>query len=232
MQKLSIIIPVFNEKKTIGEILKKVEAVEIPLDKEIIIVDDLSTDGTREILKEYKNPEAKIIFKEKNEGKGSSVKRGLLECTGDFAIIQDADLEYDPEDYNTLLEPALSQKANVVFGSRFMGDKPHRVLYFWHSLGNKILTIFSNMFTNLNLTDMEAGYKLLDRKTIEIVKEKLTSKKFGIEPEITAIVAKNKLKIYEVGISYSGRTYEEGKKIGWRDGIAAFYHILRSNLRN
>lgn len=230
MKKLSVIIPVYNEEKTILKILEKVNSVSIPLDKEIIIVDDFSTDGTREILEGIKSENIKIFFQDRNYGKGRAVKKGYGECTGDFAIIQDADLEYDPEEYSVLLGPALHGKANVVFGSRFIGDRPRRVLYFWHFVGNRFLTLFSNMLTNLNLTDMETCYKLVDRKTVEILKDRLSSNRFGIEPEITAIVGRHKLSIYEVGISYSGRTYEEGKKIGWKDGVSAIYHIIKFNL--
>ncbi len=231
MQTLSIIIPVYNEKNTITELLKRVQQVSIPLKKEIIIIDDYSTDGTREILKGLEKEDIKVLLQEKNGGKGKAVKRGFQESTGDFTIIQDADLEYDPEDYLGLLEPVLNGKANVVFGSRFIGDKPHRVLYFWHSIGNKVLTLLSNIFTNLNLTDMETCYKLLDRKALNLVKDKLSADRFGIEPEITAILSRSKLSIYEVGISYSGRTYAEGKKIGWKDGVSAIYHIIKCNLR-
>jgi glycosyltransferase involved in cell wall biosynthesis len=231
MQTLSIIIPVYNEKKTINELLKRVQQVSIPLNKEIIIIDDCSTDGTTELLKQINQENVTVLFQEKNGGKGKAVKRGFQKSTGDFTIIQDADLEYDPEDYKELLVPVLNGKANVVFGSRFIGDKPHRVLYFWHSVGNKILTLISNIFTNLNLTDMETCYKLLDRKALDLIKDKLSADRFGIEPEITAILSKSKLSIYEVGISYSGRTYAEGKKIGWKDGISAIYHIIKCNLR-
>ncbi len=231
-KKLSIIIPVFNEKKTIEEIIRRVEAVDISLEKEIIIVDDFSTDGTREILSRLNKNPIKVYLQEKNYGKGAAVKRGLQECSGDIAIIQDADLEYDPADYKEMIAPIFENNADVVFGSRFIGNKPHRVLYFWHYVGNKVLTLFSNMMTNQNITDMETCYKLFNRKSIDVIKNEITADRFGVEPEITAIVAKNKFVIYEVGISYSGRTYEEGKKIGWKDGFSALYYIIRSRIRH
>lgn len=232
MKKLSIIIPCFNEEKTIKMLLDKVLEVELNIEKEVLIIDDCSTDNTREILKTLLNQKIRVFYQEKNQGKGAAVKLGLNKCTGDLAIIQDADLEYDPQDYKSLLSPIIDKKADVVFGSRFIGDKPHRVLYFWHSIGNKFLTTISNMFTNLNLTDMETCYKLLNRKAIDIVKNRLSANRFGIEPEITALLAKSKLIIYEVGISYNGRTYAEGKKIGWKDGISAIYYIIKSYFNN
>ncbi len=229
--KLSIIIPVYNEKNTILEILKRVEAVNLPdIRKEIIIIDDKSNDGTVDILKSVEN-KFKVIFKEKNQGKGSAVIAGFKESTGDLIIIQDADLEYDPNEYREVLDPIIKGSADVVYGSRFISNKPHRVLYFWHSVGNKLLTLFSNMLTNLTLTDMETCYKAFNRKALDSVKDKLTSTKFGIEPEITALISKNKsLRIYEVGISYFGRTYEEGKKINWKDGFTAIWSIIKFNL--
>jgi glycosyltransferase involved in cell wall biosynthesis len=239
MNKLSIIIPVYNEKNTIIKLLEQVLEVELyNIEKEIIVIDDKSTDGTKEILEEYeeklKNQEIKnikIIFKEENKGKGNSVKKGFLLCTGNILIIQDADLEYNPNEYLEVINPIIKKKADIVYGSRFISSKPHRVLYFWHYLGNRILTTFSNILTNLNLTDMETCYKAFNRKTIEYLKNKISSNRFGIEPEITALISKNKdLKIYEVGISYSGRTYREGKKINWKDGLAAFYYIIKFNL--
>ena len=232
MQKLSIIIPVYNEKKHIEELLMRVESVSlIDVEKEIILIDDCSTDGTREILGKYENKH-KVIYKEKNGGKGSAIRIGFQEASGDMLIIQDGDLEYDPEEFGEIIGPIISGKADVVFGSRFISDKPHRVLYFWHSVGNRLLTTFSNMLTNLNLTDMETCYKAFNRKAIDVLKKRLTSERFGIEPEITALVAKNGFRIYEVGISYSGRTYQEGKKINWKDGAAAFWHIAKFNLFN
>ena len=230
MKKLSVIIPVYNEKNTILEILKLVEGVDLGLEKEIVIVDDYSMDGTRDILKNLDSQKYKIIFQEKNCGKGAALKRGFLAATGDIVIIQDADLEYDPEDYKKLLKPILSGKADVVYGSRFVGSDSHRVLFFWHYLGNRFLTFFSNIFTNLNLTDMETCYKAFKKGVIDSFKDKLESQKFGIEPELTARISKGKWRIYEVGISYSGRTYEEGKKINWKDGLAAVWHIIKFNI--
>ena len=229
--KLSIIISVYNEKNTILEILKRVETVNLPdVCKEIIIIDDKSNDGTVDILKSIEN-KFKVIFKEKNQGKGSAVITGFKEATGDLIIIQDADLEYDPNEYKEVLDPIIKGSADVVYGSRFISNKPHRVLYFWHSVGNKLLTLFSNMLTNLTLTDMETCYKAFNRKALDSIKDKLTSTKFGIEPEITAFIAKNKnLRIYEVGISYFGRTYEDGKKINWKDGFTAIWSIIKFNL--
>ena len=229
MKKLSIIIPVYNEKETILEILKRVENIDLSLEKEIIIIDDGSIDGTKDILKKLKN-KYRIIFKEKNQGKGSAIKQGFLKATGDIIIIQDADLEYDPNDYGKIIRPILENKADIVYGSRLLSSDYHRVLYFWHSLGNKFLTLFSNALTDLNLSDMETGYKAFRKEVIDSFKNKLQSNRFGIEPEMTARVAKGKWKIYEVGISYSGRTYEEGKKINWKDGIAAIWHIIKFNL--
>ncbi|MBT3690271.1 glycosyltransferase family 2 protein [bacterium] len=230
MKKLSIIIPVYNEKNTINKLLKLVESVELPdIEKEIIIIDDKSTDGTRDILKMLTD-QYKVILKDENGGKGSAITLGFKEATGDILIIQDADLEYDPKEYIDVLSPILENKADVVYGSRFISSKPHRVLYFWHSVGNRVLTTFSNMLTNLTLTDMETCYKAFNRQAIDYLKDRLSAQKFGIEPQITALVSKGKFRIYEVGISYYGRTYEEGKKINWKDGIAAFWHIIKYNL--
>ena len=227
MKKISIIIPVYNEENTIKEILKKVEEVDLEnLEKEIIIIDDNSTDGTRGILKELED-KYKIFYQIKNMGKGDCLKTGFSKATGDMAIIQDADLEYDPNEYPRLINPILNERADVVYGSRFIGSDPHRVLYFWHYQGNRFLTWFSNMMTNLSLSDMETCYKAFNRQAINAIKDKLTSKRFGIEPEMTALVAKNRFRIYEVGISYYGRTYSEGKKIRWKDGLAAIYHIIK-----
>jgi glycosyltransferase involved in cell wall biosynthesis len=227
--KLTVVIPVFNEKNTIDEILRRVQAVDVGIDKEIIIVDDGSTDGTREILQPLASPAIKIILHEKNAGKGGALQTGFSHAKGDVVLIQDADLEYDPREYPALLEPILDGRADVVYGSRFLGG-PHRVLFFWHYVGNKTLTTFSNMLYNLNLTDMETCYKVFKREILQ--KIRLKSKRFGVEPEITAKVAKLKCRIYEVPISYSGRDYTEGKKIGWKDGIAAFFHIIRFRLFN
>ncbi len=231
MSKLSIIIPVYNEKNTILEIVKRVNQVDLigGLEKEIIIIDDCSNDGTKDILETLKD-RYKIIFLEKNLGKGNAVRQGFLVASGDYIIIQDADLEYDPEEYNMLLKPLLNDRADVVYGSRLLTDKPHRVLFFQHFLGNRFLTLLSNVFTNLNLSDMETCYKVFNRQALDKIKNRLKSKRFGIEPEITAQVAKNNLRVYEVGISYYGRGYEEGKKIGWKDGVQAIWYIIKYNL--
>ena len=224
--KLSIIMPCYNEIDTIESIVNKVENVEIPLDKELVIVDDGSKDGTRDYLNTLRdNPDFKVIFHEQNKGKGAALRTGFQYSTGDILIIQDADLEYDPNEYNKLLEPILVGKADVVYGSRFIGSESHRVLYFWHSLGNRFLTLLSNMFTNLNLTDMEVCYKVFKREVLDNIK--LQEDRFGFEPEFTAKIARNNFSIYEVGISYAGRTYEEGKKINWKDGMRAVYVILK-----
>jgi len=230
MKKLSIIIPVYNEKNTIKKILDLVEQVQLDeIEKEIIIVDDFSIDGTRDVLKDLEN-KYKIFYHSENMGKGSALRTGFKQVSGDMIIIQDSDLEYDPEDYKKVLRPIIEDKADVVYGSRFVGSDPHRVLFFWHYMGNKFLTWLSNILTNFTLTDMETCYKAFNRQALDKFKDKLTSKRFGIEPEITALIAKNKFRIYEVGISYYGRTYEEGKKINWKDGLAAIYHIIKFNL--
>lgn len=223
MVKLSIIIPVYNERETLRILISKVEAVDYA--KEIILIDDYSTDGTRDILKEYENKEDfQVLYHDRNKGKGAALRTGFSKIRGDIIIIQDADLEYNPSDYGILLEPILDGRADVVYGSRFLGGT-HRVLLFWHTVGNKFLTTLSNMFTNLNLTDMETGYKVFTRK----VNDSLTFKcnRFGFEPEFTAKVAKNRFRIYEVPISYSGRDYSEGKKITWKDGFAAIWYIFK-----
>lgn len=228
--KLSIIIPVYNEKNTILKILEKVEAVELQnIEKEIVLIDDFSEDGTRDILKglEYKY---KVLYHEKNKGKGAALRTGFGAAAGDIILIQDADLEYNPAEYPKLLEPILAGKADVVYGSRFVGGECHRVLFFWHSLGNKFLTLLSNILTNLTLTDMETCYKVFKQPVIDKILPTLKSDRFGFEPEITAKVAKNKFRIFEVGVSYAGRTYGEGKKINWRDGVAALWHIIKFNL--
>lgn len=230
MNKLSIVIPVYNEKNTILEIVRQVEAVALPMEKEIIIVDDYSTDGTREILKEFSQPRCKIIYRDKNGGKGAALRDGFLQATGEIIITQDADLEYDPNDYPKILGPILKGRGDVVYGSRFVTSDPKRVLFFWHLLGNMFLTKFSNMLTGLTFSDMETGYKAFRREVVDSFKDKLKSKRFGIEPEITAWVAKGRWRVYEVGISYYGRTYDEGKKINWRDGLAAVWHIIKFNL--
>jgi glycosyltransferase involved in cell wall biosynthesis len=228
---LSIVIPCFNERNTIIQIIEAVVASPYP-NKEIIIVDDCSTDGTTALLRESKEIAQKVhkvLYHEKNQGKGAALRTGIQAATGDIVIIQDADLEYDPNEYSLLVEPILQDRADVVFGSRFMGAHAHRVLYFWHRVGNGFLTLLSNMFTNLNLTDMETCYKVFRREIIQSIT--IEENRFGFEPEITAKVARLHCRIFEVGISYYGRTYEEGKKIGWRDGVRAIYCILKYNLR-
>lgn len=231
-KKLSVIIPAYNEAKTIHLILDKVNAVELigGFEKEIIIVNDCSTDDTKTVLENYivANKDKKITLwnQPKNQGKGAAIHKGIELASGDYLIVQDADLEYDPKEFNLLLKPIVDGFADVVYGSRFMGGNPHRILFFWHSIGNNILTFLSNMFTNLNLTDMETCYKLFDSKMVKSLH--LVEKRFGFEPEVTAKIARIKgVRIYEVGISYYGRTYEEGKKIGWRDGFRAIYCILK-----
>jgi len=226
--KVSIVVPCFNEKNSILEIVEAVIGSPVP-NKEIIVVDDCSTDGTREILQQQIEPLVdKIIYHEKNKGKGAALRTGISNITGDIVIIQDVDLEYNPKEYPILLEPFIEGKADVVYGSRFMGGRPHRVLYYWHSLGNIFLTTLSNMFTNINLTDMETCYKVFRREIIQSIK--IEEDRFGFEPEITAKIAKLGCNIYEVGISYYGRTYKEGKKINWKDGIHAIYCILKYNI--
>ena len=225
---LSIVIPCYNEKETLEQIVSAVSSSPVER-KEIIVVDDCSTDGTRDILKQAISPlVSKVIYHAQNQGKGAALRSGIAAATGDFVIIQDADLEYDPQEYPLLLEPLLQGKADVVYGSRFMGGKPHRVVYYWHSLGNWVLTTLSNMLTNINLTDMETCYKVFRREVIQSIK--IEENRFGFEPEITAKVARKRCRIYEVGISYYGRTYSEGKKIGWQDGFRAIYCILKYNL--
>src|SRR5476651_1595710 len=235
IEKLSIIIPAYNEGNTIHLILNKIKAVNLidDIQKEIIIVNDCSTDGTEQAIENYRqnNPDLNIYYfkHEANQGKGAALHTGISKATGEYLIIQDADLEYDPTEYNDLLKPIVNGFADVVYGSRFMGSNPHRILFFWHTIGNRWLTFASNMFSNLNLTDMETCYKLFNTKIIQSIQ--LTEQRFGFEPEVTQKIARvPKIRIYEVGISYYGRTYEEGKKIGWKDGVRAIYCILKYGL--
>lgn len=226
--KLSVVIPCFNELGTIGRVIQAVKASPIK-DLEIIVVDDCSTDGTRELLKSSLESQVdQVIYHPHNRGKGAALRTGFAAATGDIVIVQDADLEYDPQEYPLMIKPIIEDKADVVFGSRFVGSQPHRVVYFWHMVGNKFLTLLSNMFTNINLSDMETCYKAFRREVIQSIRIK--ENRFGFEPEITAKVAKMGCRIYEVGISYYGRTYKEGKKIGWRDGVRAIICILKYNL--
>lgn len=226
--KLSVIIPCYNEMATLDELIQKVKASAYE-NKEIILVDDKSTDGTREMIRnEIESQVDKVVYHETNQGKGAAIRSGLSHATGDVAIIQDADLEYDPNEYSKLIAPILQGKADVVYGSRFMGGEPHRVLYYWHRVGNSFLTTLSNMLTNLNLTDMETCYKVFTKEVYQSIK--IEEQRFGMEPEITAKIAKMDYRIYEIGISYSGRTYAEGKKINYKDGLWAIWCILKYNL--
>jgi len=234
-EKLSIVIPVYNEGRTVENILNKVIAVSLEqgLSKELIIVNDASNDNTKEVIEEYieknQNIDIRFFSHEKNKGKGAALHTGIKEALGDYIVIQDADLEYDPEEYNDLLRPILKGFADVVYGSRFKGNNPHRILFFWHSIGNAVLTFMSNMFTNLNLTDMETCYKMFKREQLQSLK--LQERRFGFEPEVTAKISRlPEIRIYEVGISYYGRSYAEGKKINWQDGLRAIYCILKYNI--
>ncbi len=226
LRKVTIVIPVYNEEATMEQILERVlQSDTLGLEKEVIVVDDGSTDGTRQVLTRYEGrPEVRVLYQERNQGKGAALRRGFEEADGEVVLVQDADMEYDPDDYPDLLRPILEDKADVVYGSRFLGG-PHRVLFFWHYVANKFLTTLSNMFTNLNLTDMETGYKVFRTEVLRRIR--LRSNRFGFEPEVTAKIARLGCRIYETPITYHGRTYAEGKKIGWKDGLQALYCILR-----
>ena len=226
--KLSVIIPIYNERATLRRVVEKV--LSVPLQIELICVDDGSTDGSRGILEQLERqyPQLRVILQPRNIGKGAALRRGFSEATGDYVVVQDADLEYDPAELPNLMEPLIGDQADVVYGSRFLGGRPHRVLYFWHFVGNSFLTLLSNCLTNINLSDMETCYKMFRREVIQSIP--IEENRFGFEPEITVKVAKRRLRIYEIGISYSGRTYKEGKKIGWKDGFRALWCLVKYSL--
>ncbi len=230
MPLLSVLVPVFNERDTVREIVQRIQQVDV--DKEIIMIDDYSTDGTRKILKEIEseNDNVRVLFHERNKGKGAAIRTGIPAIEGEIALVQDADLEYNPAEYPRLVAPIVDGRADVVYGSRFKGGEPGRVHLFWHFLGNQLLTLVSNMFTNLNLTDMETCYKVFRSDLLKSIP--LEANRFGFEPEITAKIARRRCRVYEIGITYDGRDYSEGKKIGWKDALAAFYFIIRYSLRD
>jgi glycosyltransferase involved in cell wall biosynthesis len=229
--KLSVVMPVYNERATLRVVVERVLSISFSFEIELLCVDDGSTDTSREILAELQkeHPAIRVLLQPRNMGKGAALRRGIQEATGEYVVIQDADLEYDPAEYPLLLEPLMDGKADVVYGSRFLGGRPHRVLYFWRSVGNWLLTLFSNALTDLNLTDMETCYKVFRREVIQSIP--LEEDRFGFEPEVTVKIAKRRLRVYEVGISYSGRTYEEGKKIGWKDGFRAIWCLVKFSLQ-
>ncbi|KKR23452.1 MAG: Glycosyltransferase [Candidatus Yanofskybacteria bacterium GW2011_GWD2_39_48] len=226
---LSIIIPVFNEESTLEKLISSIESVHLTYEKELIFIDDGSTDRSREVLEKFKH-RYKILSQPRNKGKGSAIRLGFAEAIGDVILVQDADLEYSPQEYKSLVQPIIDGLADVVYGSRFVTVFPRRVLYFWHYVANTGLTLLSNILTGLNLSDMETGYKVFTRQALKEILPCLQSQRFGIEPELTAQIAKHKFRVYEIGISYHGRTYEEGKKIGWKDGVAAIWHIVKFNI--